>query len=267
MNATAHVDGAAIAYEDIGTGSAIVLLHAGVTTRGMWDGVVPLLSPDHRVVTYDLRGFGDTVETEERAWRMDTDLIGVMDAAGVDRAVVVGVSMGGGAALDAALTRPDRVRAVVAVNPGLGGFEADDGEWAKERFALMRTAWEQGDFETVAGLEMQIWLSGPHRTLVSMRPEMVERMRGWLLDSYTKEPWRRQQELDPPTATRLGEITVPLLAVLGELDLPSLAATVDHLAATVPGARRAVMPGTAHLSPWEDPAGFVAVLRDFLDGL
>ena len=174
---------------------------------------------------------------------------------------------------------PQRVQATVEHDPDFGtdryasvradfgGFEADDGEWATERFALMRTAWEQGDFETVAGLEMQIWLSGPHRTLVSMRPEMVERMRGWLLDSYTKEPRRRQQELDPPTATRLGEITVPLLAVLGELDLPSLAATVDHLAASVPGARKVVMPGTAHLSPWEDPAGFVVVLRDFLDGL
>jgi pimeloyl-ACP methyl ester carboxylesterase len=267
MTHFASVDGARIAYDEEGDGPPIVLVHAGVTARGMWDDVVPLLATDHRVIRYDLRGFGETVEDEELPFMLSTDLIGVMDAAGVDTAIAVGVSMGGGAVLDACLTNPDRIRAAVAVNPGIAGFEADDGDWAIERFKAMRPAWDAGDFDEVARLEAEIWFSGPHRSLADMPQDMRDRMHQWLLTSYTKEPWSRQQDLDPPTGERLGEITVPTLAILGELDLPSLAAVVDHIAEQVPGAQKAVMPATAHLSPWEDPDGFVAILREFLAGL
>jgi pimeloyl-ACP methyl ester carboxylesterase len=264
MTEYATVDGARIAYDTAGTGPAVVLIHAGVAARGMWDEVVPLLATDHRVVTYDLRGFGETVEaTDAGEWSMAGDLIGVMDAAGVDRAVIVGVSMGGGAALDAALTHPERVTAVVAVNPGLGGFESPDGEWALHRFKQMKPAWDAGDLETVARLEMEIWFAGEHRSLDDMPQPMVDRMRRWVLTSYEKEPWERQVDLDPPAAGRLAEIAVPILAVLGELDLPSLHATVDHIAAA-PTATKVVMPGTAHLSPWEKPVEFVDILRGFL---
>lgn len=268
MTSFAAVNGARIAYDDGGSGPAIVLIHAGVTTRGMWDDVVPLLATDHRVIRYDLRGFGETVEDPDAGeWRMDTDLIGVMDAAGVDSASVVGVSMGGGAALDAALTHPDRVEAVIAVNPGLGGFRADDGEWAITRFKQMKPFWDDGRKDEVARLEMEIWFAGPSRSLDDMPADRVERMRAWLLDAYEKEPWDRQQDLDPPASGRLDQITVPVLAVLGELDLPSLAAAVDHIVTSVPGASRAVMAGTAHLSPWEDPEGFVEIVRGFVGSI
>lgn len=267
MTHFATVDGARIAYDDEGSGPAIVLIHAGVAARGMWDEVAAQLTDDHRVIRYDLRGFGETVEDTEQEWRADTDLIGVMDAAGVDRAVVVGVSMGGGAALDAAVSFPERVRGVVAVNPGLSGFKSDDGEWAITRFKAMNPLWHAGDFEGVARLEIEVWLAGPHRSLDDMPTDKIARMRDWLLASYTKEPFSRQQDLDPPTATRLGDIGVPVLAVLGELDLPSLAAAVDHIAAEVPTATKAVIAGTAHLSPWEQPEKFVRILREWLAGV
>ena len=152
------------------------------------------------------------------------------------------------------------------VNPGIAGAEADDGEWAIERFTAMKPAWDAGDFDEVARLETEVWLAGPHRSLDAMPPDRVDRMREWLLTSYAKEPWERQRDLDPATADRLGEITTPTLAVLGELDLPSLHAIVDLVVERVPGARRAVMSGTAHLSPWEDPNGFVTIVREFLAG-
>jgi pimeloyl-ACP methyl ester carboxylesterase len=267
MTRFALVDGARIAYDVAGTGPAIILLHAGVAARGMWDDVVASLADDHTVIRYDLRGFGESVEEVQQEWRADTDLVAVLDAAGVDQAVAVGVSMGGGTVIDACLTQPDRIRAAVVVNPGLSGFRSDDGEWAIERFKAMNPLWEAGDFDGVARLETEIWLSGPHRSLDDMPQEMIDRMRLWLLSSYEKEPWDRQQDLDPPAAERLDEIDVPLLAVLGELDLPSLEAAVDHVAAEVPNARKTVMAGTAHLSPWENPDGFVTILREFLDDL
>lgn len=264
MTHFAAVNGARISYEEEGSGPPIVLIHAGVTARGMWDEVASLLTDDHRVIRYDLRGFGETVEDTEQEWRMDTDLIGVMDAAGVDRAVVVGVSMGGGAALDAAVSFPERVRGVVAINPGLSGFESDHGEWAITRFKAMNPLWDVGDFEGVARLETEVWLAGPHRSLDDMPADKIDRMREWLLVSYPKEPFSRQQDLDPPTSTRLGEIRCPVLAVLGEFDLPSVGATVDHIATEAPTATKATIEGTAHLSPWEKPEEFARILRQWL---
>jgi len=267
MTQFVSVDGARIAYDVAGVGPDIVLLHAGVTDRGMWDEVVPLLATDHRVIRYDMRGFGETIEDEATEFAVTSDLVGVMDAAAVDSSVVVGVSMGGGTALDACLTHPERISAAVVVNPGISGFEPDFDDWAVERFKKMNPLWDAGDMEGVARLETEVWLSGPHRTLDDMPTEMVERMGGWLLEAYTKEPWERQQRLDPPSAERLGEISVPVLAVFGELDLPSMAVAVDLVADNVPGSKKKVMEGVAHLSPWEDPDGFVTILQEFLQEL
>jgi pimeloyl-ACP methyl ester carboxylesterase len=230
----------------------------------MWDEVMPQLATDHRVVRFDMRGFGESIEHEQMKWRADRDVIAVMDAADLDHAVIVGVSMGGGAAIDTALASPLRVSGVVAVNPGISGFRADDGEWAVERFKQMKPAWDAGDKEEVARLEMEIWLAGPHRRLEDMPQDMVATMQGWLLVAYEKEPWNRQKDLEPPAADRLGEIDVPVLAVLGELDLPSLAATVGHIAENTAQGAKIVMPGVAHLAPWEQPNEFVAIVREFL---
>ena len=260
----AEIDGARIAFDIAGDGPGIVLIHAGVTASGMWDEVMPQLATDRRVVRFDMRGFGESIEDEQLEWRADRDVIAVMDAAGLDQAVIVGVSMGGGAAIDTALEHPERVSGVIAVNPGISGFRADDGEWAVERFKQMKPAWDAGDKEEVARLEMEIWLAGPHRRLEEMPQDMITTMQDWLLVAYEKEPWDRQQGLKPPAADRLGEIRVPVLGVLGELDLPSLAATIDHIAEGAAQGSKVVMPGVAHLAPWEQPDEFVAIVREFL---
>lgn len=264
MPSFAAADGARLAYDDVGDGPPIVLVHAGVTDRHMWDDVVPLLSGSHRVIRYDMRGFGDSVETGLPEWRKDLDLVAVMDAAGVESAAAIGVSMGGAAAFDTALTHPDRIDSIVAVNPGLGGFSADVGEWATERFKRMKPAWDAGDRAEVARLEIEVWLAGPHRSIDDMPPDKVEVMRDWLLTSYEKEAWDREQDVTPPAAERLDEIDVPVLAVLGELDLLSLHATIDHIVQNVPDAEKATIEGTAHLAPWERPDEFASIVRQWM---
>jgi 3-oxoadipate enol-lactonase len=264
MTQFALVDGARLDYDVTGEGPDIVLIHAGVTSRGMWDGVVPLLATSYRVLRFDMRGFGESVEDEELPWAAHSDLIGVMDSAGIERAHIVGVSMGGGAALDAALMAPDRVASVIAVNPGLNGFEQDPDPWAVPLWKQMRPLWDAGDKAAVARLDMQIWLAGPHRDLDAMRGDMIGRMQSWLLAAYEKEPFEREQKLDPTTNERLGDIEQPVLAVLGGLDISEMEAVIDRIASATPHGRKVVMPDTAHLSPWEQPQEFVTILRGFL---
>jgi pimeloyl-ACP methyl ester carboxylesterase len=260
----ASVNGARLAYDIAGEGPDIVLIHAGVTSRGMWDGVMPLLSTTNRVLRYDMRGFGESMEDEELPWAAHSDLIGVMDAAGIEQAHVAGVSMGGGAALDTALMAPDRVASVIAVNPGLGGFEQDPDPWAVPLWKEMYALWDAGDKAAVARNDMQIWLAGPHRKLDDMRGDMIGRMQQWLLTAYEKEPFEREEKLDPATNERLSEIQQPVLAVLGGLDISTMEAVIDRIATAAPHSRKVVMPDTAHLSPWEQPEEFVRIVREFL---
>ena len=103
-----------------GDGPTVVLLHAGVADRRSWDLVAREL-PELDVVAYDRRGFGETPPADEEFSHLD-DLMGVLDEIGATGPVwLVGSSMGGGLALDAALTRPERVAGVVVVSPGISG--------------------------------------------------------------------------------------------------------------------------------------------------
>jgi pimeloyl-ACP methyl ester carboxylesterase len=267
MTQFAESDGARIAYDVSGSGPDVVLIHAGVTDRRMWDAVVPLLASDHRVTRYDMRGFGETVEDEKGAWAPRRDLLAVMDAAGIEAACIVGVSMGGGAAINFTLEHPERVSHLVPVNPGVGGFDYQPDEWETDIDGRISAAWKDKRLDECADLEIEMWLAGPHRGVEDLDPALVARMREWLEVSYTKAPeWSAAEPMDPPAAQRLGEIAAPTLAVLGELDVASMHGVIDAIAAGVPGAAKVVMAGTAHLPPYEDPAGFADVLRRFVGG-
>lgn len=266
MTRFAASDGARVAYDTTGEGPDILLIHAGVTDRHMWDEVVPLLSSDFRVTRYDMRGFGETEEVEESEWAPRRDLIAVMDAAGIEQAAVVGVSMGGGTAINAVLENPNRFTALAAVNPGLGGFDYQPDEWEDAIEDRINEAYKAEQWNELADLEMDMWLAGPHRTVKDMDRDVVDRMRTWLLASYAKpSPWSRAMKMDDPANDRLGEISIPTLAILGELDVASMGGVVERIAAAVPDGSKVTM-STAHLPPLEQPAEFAAILRDFLTG-
>lgn len=232
----------------------------------MWDSVIPLLD-GHRVTRYDMRGFGETVEDEKVSWSPRQDLKAVMDAAGIESACIVGVSMGGGAAINFTLENPERVSQLVAVNPGLGGFDYEPDEWETDIDGRISAAWDAKQLEECAQLEIEMWLAGPHRTIEDLDPALVDPMRDWLAVSYTKQPeWSQATRLEPPAGKRLGEIGAPTLAILGELDVASMAGVVEAIATDVPDATKVVVPGVAHLPPYEDPVGFVSIVREFLTG-
>src|SRR6478735_10994447 len=104
-----EVAGARLVAVDEGAGPPIVLLHAGVADLRSWNALAPVLAAaGHRVVRYDARGFGRST-TEDVEFTHRADLIAVMDALGIDRAVLVGNSRGGMLAFDTALESPGRV--------------------------------------------------------------------------------------------------------------------------------------------------------------
>jgi pimeloyl-ACP methyl ester carboxylesterase len=117
------VPGGEVAYEVVGRGPAVVLLHGGFMDRRSWDRVVPELSKSYRVVRYDIRPFGESTAPKEPYFVPD-DLLRLLNHLKIDRAHLVGHSFGGGVALDFALAHPTRVATLTLVAAPPGGFAA-----------------------------------------------------------------------------------------------------------------------------------------------
>ena len=256
-----------------GDGPVLVLLHAGVCDRRSWAGVVPLLRPAGSVVAYDRRGFGDSTGSDAPFSHLE-DLLAVLDAVthgGKDgRAPVwlVGSSRGGGLALDAALSAPQRVAGLVLLAPRVSGapgpVELDPATQALSD--ALDAAEAAGDLDAVNELEVRVWLdgpaapagrvSGPARDLALVMNAAVLR-RGSSDDTGASgvDAW-----------PRLGQVRVPTTVATGDLDAPYLVERAEDLLATVPGARRAHLPATAHLPHLERPDLVADVITNAVAG-
>jgi pimeloyl-ACP methyl ester carboxylesterase len=232
--------------------SDVVLLHAGVCDRRGWGGLVGALrEAGHRVVAFDRRGFGETVYVPEPHSSVD-DTLTVLGAAGVDRVVAVGNSMGGRVALDLALTHPERVEALVLIGTAVRGApDPAESSTAVDRLvAAIDAAEESGDLAEVNRLEAHLWLDGPDgpegRVGGEARSLFLE-MNGRSLEAWDPGP----EEPLPSTWDLLSEIPVPALVAVGELDLPHIQARSATVSARLPRGRLLVLRGVAHLPTLE----------------
>lgn len=256
-------------YDEAGSGPPLVLIHEAVADSTMWDDHVPALAERFRVIRYDLPGFGRS-PLPPGPLSFVGDLVALLDRLGVEEAAVVGVSMGGRIALELALQHPERVEALVLVAPGLPGREqsealarADDEE---ERLV------ELGDVEGAAQLAVRVWLDGPRRSPDQVDPavreralEMNRRAYAVQIPAYAcPEQPGPVERLDPPAAERLDEVSAPTLVVVPELDHEGIIEVCEVLAAGIPGARKVVFEGVAHMLPMERPDEFTRVVLDFL---
>ena len=247
-----------------GDGPDVLLVHAGVNDRRGWRHVVAELSPDFRCVAYDMRGYGETEYEPEDGWAPHRDALAVLDAAGSERALVIGCSMGGRAAIDLALAHPERVGALLLIGTAVRGMPDPGTEGLGS--ALDEAAWQAaqaGDFDGANRLEARLWLDGPEAPEGRVGGEARElflEMNGRALRA--PEPG---EEADVPAAwPRLGELAVPALLLLGRLDAVEVAERVEKAAERIPGARLERLDGVAHVPHLEADAGTLAAIRTFV---
>jgi pimeloyl-ACP methyl ester carboxylesterase len=253
------VSRASLFVESCGTGPAVVLIHGGNTDRRMWNAELAAWSPRHRVIRYDVRGFGKSTRPEE-SYASHEDLAAILDTLGVRQVTIVGLSLGGRIAIDFALTHPDRVRSLVLAGPGMSGFP-----WSRGRDpAMERIAAALQRRDSVGAAEA--WLETGY-----MKPAMEQpKLRAWVrqLAVENSRSWSRtdeERELDPPAYGRLKEIRVPVLVVVGSRDIPDIQRIVDRLTQELPNATRATIPGAGHMVNLERPDDFDRAVRPFLD--
>jgi pimeloyl-ACP methyl ester carboxylesterase len=247
-----------------GSGTDILLVHAGVTDRRSWEPLTALLSGQGRIVSYDARGYGDTTYEPEPFTRHG-DALAVMDAAQVDTAVVVGSSKGGGTAIDLALANPERVAALVLIGSAVSG--APDPDITQESIASIVTAAQAadkaGDVDEVNRLDAHLWLDGP------TAPE--GRVGGRVRELFLEMNGRALRAPDPGETVqsgdawpRLGEIRVPTLVLVGDLDLLDIQEINEQLAQQIGGARFVRLRGVAHLPHLEGDESCLREIASFL---
>ena len=170
---TLRINGVDLAFDEAGEGPAVLLLHAGIADRRMWRDVMPAFTAHFRTIAPDLRAYGDTPLPEDPfCWT--SDVLGLMDGLGIERAHLVGVSMSGQIAIDLALAHPERVDRLVLVGTGIPGWE--HSQQMSDNDAAERRAIEAGDYDQAAWTEVRVWLDGPDRSPDQVDPELRQRV-------------------------------------------------------------------------------------------
>jgi pimeloyl-ACP methyl ester carboxylesterase len=270
-----------LGYDEAGTGPAVIFSHASIADRRMWTAQLAAVSSGYRAISYDRLGFGDS---DDAAGEVDhaTDLLALMDALGLERAALVGSSMGGGVSIDVALAAPQRVSALALVCTGLTGWQ-----WPAEMRAELRplltaavpadrlTAYAEHtadvvlaeDITAMAQMQARFLAVGPERTPDALDPpawELALAMARRVFEREWNGPAYTEREHGVPPQDRLAEIGVPTLVMIGLADSPYLRAIPELVARGVPDAQRVELADTGHLPPIERPARVTAELLEFL---
>lgn len=254
-----------IAHEVHGLGPPVLLVHEGVADRRMWRHQVPALEGGHTVVAVDLRGFGETPHASGPFSNVE-DLRELLDELEIDRATVVGGSYGGRVALELALSYPARVSRLVLCPPAL-----PDWEWSqtvRDAWKAGHAAFEAGDFDRAAEVDIELWVDGPRRGPEAVDPEVRDLVRTMQRHAFElpepDPPPGPEAELDPPASQRLEEIRVPTLVVVGDEDVADFQAIAELVSRRIPDARLVVVSGAAHVLALEKPDEFNRILLEFL---
>jgi pimeloyl-ACP methyl ester carboxylesterase len=255
------VNGVELGYDEQGAGPPLVLLHAGVTDRRLFDDVVPLLAGRHRVIRYDIRSAGESQDVAG-AYDPTDDLVAVLRELEAAPAHVVGVSGGATTAVCCAVRYPEACASLVACAAG-----APTTDWPppfREHGRQLEEAATRGDVAAAIDLQLAMWVDGPLR-----RPEQVDPGARALARTMLDDLWRHWQRADPSVVwsdpavgERLHEIAVPTLGVAFALDHPFLNERAHAVGKAAPLGRVATLEGGAHLLPLEQPAAFAALLLE-----
>jgi 3-oxoadipate enol-lactonase len=216
-----------------GSGSVVVLLHEGVGDSRMWDPVWSDLTVAHRVIRYDVRGYGRSPAATEE-FTLLGDLHVVLDHFDVASSHLVGCSMGGGTALEFALAESDRVQSLVLLCPGIGGYpypETPELDEACEALAAV------GDDEGIIRILLDVWGRAGDDPLVT--DLMRSAVRAW----EGEEQFEQEGE---PAFDRLDGLRVPTILMVGDMDDTALIASNEEAARRIPGCELIVMPGVDH---------------------
>ncbi len=247
-----HRDGVQVYYEEHGSGPPILLSHGYSSTTHMWAGQVEEFSGSRKLISWDMRGHGQTDSPEDQAQYSEAtsveDMAAILNAVGEESAIIGGLSLGGYMSLAFYLKYPERTRALMLFDTGPG-----------YKNPLAREGWNETaeqraqSFET-RGLEAAGRGTEVNTSLHRSADGLARAARGMLA------------QVDSRVIECLPEIKVPTLVLVGGNDKPFLGAS-DYMTAKIPGCVRATIADAGHAANIDQPAAFNEAVASFLDGL
>jgi len=252
-------DHAAHVAADRAGAPTIVLSNSLATDASLWSDVVERLRGRYRLITYDTRGHGasHTPSASARIADLSDELIAVMDTAGVARAFVAGISLGGMTGLQCALQAPERMLGLIACNCRASIDEAGIAGW-EQRLQVLR----DGGIDALAEVTLERWFTPDYRE--ANQPTMA-RVRA-MIRSTSPEGYEACVRAIQAIAL-LGEIpkiSLPVLLVAGAQDGAAPPAAMQGMAQAIPGARLEVLDPCGHLSSVQRPADLASLIDGFV---
>jgi pimeloyl-ACP methyl ester carboxylesterase len=248
-------------YRVVGDCEPLVLVHAGIADQRMWEEQIAGLSPDYRVIAYDVRGFGQSKPSTADHY-VHEDLRALLDHLGVERTMLVGMSMGSGVVMDFSVAYPERTKAIV-----LSGAGYDHLDWSRlqEGWTAESEAVEAGDIARAVEINLGMWVVGIGRAVADLDIGVVARARE-MIEGTLKPPENTGEALepDPVSADRLGDVEVPALVLVGSFDQPEMIESAKEISSRIPHAKLVEMEGVAHLPNMERPEEFNRIVLEFL---
>lgn len=252
-------DGGWLRYATAGAGDPVVFIHGFGLDSGMWEPQWRAFAQHHRVIRYDLRGYGDS-SLPDGAYSHVDDLLALIDFLGARPVHLVGLSLGGRVALRVAAQNPAAVRSLTLADPAMDGhiWSAD---WLR-RWREMSDAANRGDLKQARKLWREHSLFEP----ANKDPKIADALRV-MIDRYSGWHWGHPDPgtaSAPPVPEALPTISVPTLVLVGKLDLPDFQSIARRLAQELPQAELRILAGAGHMSNMEAPRMFNDLVLHYL---
>lgn len=257
-------------YEVSGEGTPVLFIHGNFGDRRHWDDQFPVFAEKHRTIRYDVRGFGkSTVPVEGRAYSHHEDAAALMRYLEIEKAHVIGLSMGAGIAADFVLDHPEMSRSLVSIGPWVTGYNSPAFEKVFEGFKAVASTLQSGG--TAAAIEEFLaGMLGPNlrdSSVVTRLRELGADYSFWHLchpDPGEKQVSSETVQIGMPAAERIAGMRVPALVVTAEHDIPACVEIAELMEHRISGSRKIVMPDTGHVINMERPQEFNRIVLDFL---
>jgi len=261
-------DGVNLYYEETGSGVPIIFVHEFAGDYRTWEPQVRHFSRRYRCITYNARGYPPSdVPADVECYsqqRARDDIRSVLDALGIQRAHVVGNSMGGFASLHFGIAHSDRALSCVVAGCGYGAHPAQYAQFQAQSRALAKTMIDEGMVKVAATYghgpaRLQLQAKDP-RAFAEFIRNFSEHSAQGSANTMLGYQARRPSLYD--LTAEMARIEAPVLIVAGDEDDPTLEPSL-LMKRAIPGAALAILPASGHMTNLEEPALFNRLLEDF----
>jgi pimeloyl-ACP methyl ester carboxylesterase len=258
-----NIEGGKIYFESAGAGENIVLIHDGMVHNSVWDGQFSVMAKNYHVFRYDRRGYGKSSAPESRFSNIE-DLNQLFLQLKIDKAILFGMSAGGGLAIDFTLKYPEKVTSLVLVGAVVSGYGYSTHMFNRGGHLTPSIAASFSDPKKY----IQYFVNDDPYTIYPENKSAKEKLNKLMEANLQNAKGARTNLIIPyqrPAVRFLNEIKVPALVVVGEFDIPDVHAHAGVIEAGIPSAKREIIANAGHLVPWEKPNEFNQCVFNFLN--